>query len=507
MILIELIGAVDVAGTLKTFYLSSDQFTTEPTDTPPNQWFDDVLIDPGSIGTHAYSDGKTSGNSKLETGEISLTNIDGIFDAWGDYSFAGRPVIIRSGVAGAYPAAFPIIFQGTVENLEMEDGKIVVRLRDKQYLLNVPLLTNRFAGNNVLPNGFEGTADDLGGKVKPRCFGTVLNIAPILVNTSLLIYQVNDGAVAAVRAVYDGGAALQFQRDYATKQALAAGIVNQGFFCTCVAEGFFRIGFAASQQVTADVDQGATQSKRTVAQILAQLAQVALKAGEISVADVAALDTFNSAVVGLWVEDDSTTILSAMDQVAASINAWYAFDSNGTLRMGVLKAPEGAPALSLEDADLLAGLTRRPAGDNGFPAWCVTIPYARCWTVQTSGLVGTATQERRAFVAMQSRTVTASASDVKAQHALATTMALDGLLLTQVSAQDEAQRQLVLRRVPRAFYDVPIPVERFSEQPVLIGDLVRLSISQYGLKAGRLFRVIGIEHQLQGGKVTLSVWG
>lgn len=507
MILIELVGAIDAAGTLKTFYLSSDQFTTEPTDTPPNQWFDDVLLDPGSIGIHAYSDGKTSGNSKLETGEIGLTNIDGSYDAWAEYSFAGRPVIIRSGDVGAYPAAFHIIFQGTVENIEMEDGKIVIRLRDKQYILNVPALTSRYAGTNVLPNGFEGTANDLSGKVKPRCFGSVLNIAPVLVNTSLLIYQVNDGAVASIRAVYDGGAPLLPQQDYPTKQALASANVNQGSFSTCLVEGLFKIGFAASQQVTADVDQGASPSKRTVGQVLKQLAQIALKVAEISVADVEALDAFSSAVVGLWIEDDSTTVLSAMDQIAASINAWYAFDSGGVLRMGVLAAPVGMPALSLDDSDLLQGLTRRPTGDGGFPAWCVTIPYARSWTVQTSGLVGAASQEHRAFVSVQNRTVTASAAAVKAQHLLANTMVMEGLLLTQTSADQEAQRQLALRKVPRAFYDAPISVERFVEQAVLIGDVVRLSVSQYGLSTGRLFRLTGILHELADNKVTLTVWG
>lgn len=507
MILIELIGAVDAAGTLKTFYLSSDQFTTEPTDTPANQWFDDVLLDPGSIGIHAYSDGKTSGNSKLETGEIGLTNIDGSYDVWSEYSFAGRPVIIRSGERGAYPMAFPIIFQGTVENIEMEDGKIIIRLRDKQYILNVPMLTNRYAGNNVLPNGFEGTANDLGGKVKPRCFGSVLNIAPVLVNTSQLIYQVNDGAVAAIRAVYDGGAPLLLQRDYATKLALASAIVDQGAYSTCLAEGLFKIGFAASQQVTADVDQGGSQSSRTVAQILKQLASFALSVDEVAAADVTAMDLFSSAVVGIWIEDDSTTIQSAMDQIAASINAWYSFDSNGILRMGVMTSPAGVPTLSLDDSDLLTGLTRRPGGDNGIPAWCVTIPYARCWTVQTSGLVGAASQERRAFVAVQDRTVTASTSDVKTQHLLANTMVMEGLLLTQASADQEARRQLALRRVPRAFYDAPIAVERFVERAVSIGDLVRLTVSQYGLNTGRLFRLTGILHSLADGKVTLTVWG
>jgi hypothetical protein len=182
MILIELVAAIDAVGTVATFCLSDSKFVTTPADTPPNVAFLDALMNPGSIGLHAYSDGKTTGGTtKLETGEIVIANIDGEFDDWLNYSFDGRPVTIRTGTGGAYPGAFQTLFVGTVESIEADWGQITVRLRDKQYLFSQPALVTRYAGANVLPLGFEGAPTDIMGKVKPRCYGTVFNVPAVQV--------------------------------------------------------------------------------------------------------------------------------------------------------------------------------------------------------------------------------------------------------------------------------------------------------------------------------------
>jgi len=116
MILIEITAAIDAAGTLTTLYLSDNHFVTAPNDTPANVAFKQALKEPGSIGVHAYSDGKTTGGAtKLETGEIVVINVDGQFDEWLDYGFDGRAVTIRYGTGGAYPADFQTIFTATPE--------------------------------------------------------------------------------------------------------------------------------------------------------------------------------------------------------------------------------------------------------------------------------------------------------------------------------------------------------------------------------------------------------
>src|SRR3990170_4071395 len=126
MILIELTAAIDAAGTTQTFYVSTDSFITEPTDTPANTAFTPCLIAPGSLGMHAFADGRTGGATRLETGEIVIVNVDGQFDAWLNYSFDGRAVTIRNGTSGAYPGAFPVVLTGTVESIEADWRRITI---------------------------------------------------------------------------------------------------------------------------------------------------------------------------------------------------------------------------------------------------------------------------------------------------------------------------------------------------------------------------------------------
>lgn len=256
MILIELTAAINSIGALKPFYLSSEAFVTRPNDSPANVAFIPALIDPGSLGVAAYSDGRTGGGSKLEVGEIVVANSDGQFDAWLNYGFDGRPLTIRSGTGGAYPADFPAILAGTVESIEADFEKLVIRLRDRQYILQKPVLTNRYKGDNAGPVGLEGTAADLKDKPKPRAIGKVFNISPPQVNAAKLAYQVSDGPVGEISAVYDRGAALTKGADYATSALMQAASPTSGTFITCLAEGYFRLGSLPAGQVTADVSEG-----------------------------------------------------------------------------------------------------------------------------------------------------------------------------------------------------------------------------------------------------------
>ena len=255
MILIELTAAVDAAGTLQTFYVSTDRFTTAPGDTPGNKSFLPCVSDPGSIGLHAFSDGRTGGQTKLESGEITLINVDGKLDDWVRFSFDGRPLVIRAGDGGAYPSAFAPVLVATVEAVEFTWEKVVVKIKDKQYLFDTPILTALYGGTNVLPAGLDGLTTDLKGKARPRAFGSVSNVSPPMVNTSLLIFEV--GVCNSVDLVYSNGAALTAGAAYTSEADMEANAPAAGYFRAWPAGGYFRIGSYSAEQITADVSQGA----------------------------------------------------------------------------------------------------------------------------------------------------------------------------------------------------------------------------------------------------------
>lgn len=509
MILVELTAAVDGAGTLQTFYISTESFTTTPADTPPNVSFIPALIDPGDIGLHAYADGQTTGGAtQLESGSMLIANADGEFDNWLTYSFDGRPVTIRTGAAGgAYPDDFTTIFVGTVESLDADWTQLTLLLRDKQYLFTLPAQINKYGGTNVLPAGVDGTPDDILGQSKPRVWGTVFQVPAVQVNTSKLVYQVNDGAVASIPAVYDMGAVLSLGVDFATSTLLLASVPTSGFYNTCKAQGYFMLGAVPAGTITADVVQGLPAS-RTVAQVLSALAVASgLDPLQISDDDVVALDTLNSAPVGMWLNDNTTTYQNVMDQVAASIGAWYGFDFSGILRMGILTVASGTPALSLGEYDFADTIIRRAALTNNIPVWSVTANYAKVWQTQTTSLATSTTPAFRAYVALANRTALVTDPAIQAQYLMAVAITLDGVLNNLSDATNEATRQLNLQKVHRDIFDVPISLELFAAYPVGMLDVIELTCSRFNLSSGKMFRLIGIRIALVSSQIILTIWG
>jgi hypothetical protein len=145
----------------------------------------------------------------MSFGDLVAINEDGALDAWLGYGWDGRSVIVRRGMVGAaYPSGFETVFEGTAEQIEASQSSLVLKIRDNMLALAVPLQPRKYGGTNSLPDGLDGTPDDLAGKPIPRVFGSVLNVSVPCANTSKLIYQVNDGPVASVGAAYDEGIAL-----------------------------------------------------------------------------------------------------------------------------------------------------------------------------------------------------------------------------------------------------------------------------------------------------------
>ena len=207
LFLAELV-AWDIGGaSTTTLRYGSRGHTTGPAETPANTHYDARISQPVNVARHCFAPRATIGRSVTAYGDLELVNADGGLDALcKDYAFDGRAITVRRGVVGAaYPGGFPALFVGTMEQAEAAGTTVRVRMRDPAFKLQQPLQGTLYAGNNALPAGLEGTADDLKGKPKPLCFGTVKNIAPPCVNTARLIYQVNDGTIASIERVYDAG--------------------------------------------------------------------------------------------------------------------------------------------------------------------------------------------------------------------------------------------------------------------------------------------------------------
>jgi len=174
-------------GSTRTLRFATQSYTTGPTDTPANTFYDGRIQQPANISRTCFSDAKTTGRTQIGYGDMVLVNNDGALDGLLSYSFAGRTITIKLGVVAPNSnrvTTWVTVIKGTMEQAELSWQKVTIRVRDRQQDLAKPLQQVRYAGTNSLPNGLEGVAGDLKGKPKPLVFGKVFNVAPPQVNTA-----------------------------------------------------------------------------------------------------------------------------------------------------------------------------------------------------------------------------------------------------------------------------------------------------------------------------------
>lgn len=482
-------------------------YTTTPADSPANTYYEPRVQQPGLVRRDLFSGGAAFGSTQVGYGEVVLANPDGGLDFLMDKVF-GRSIRILVGEqSGAY-STFALVLQATVEQAEVTLKSVTLRVKDNQEKLSNSLPLPVFAGDNVLPNGAEGTAGDLKGQRKPRMYGKVFNVSPPMVNSSLLMFQMNSGA-ATIQAVYDKAVALTFHSDYANLAALEAATVPSGSYSTCTALGLFRLGSNHVGTVTCD----ATAGSEYLAEILGAIATGA--GVTMSSSDIAALKAANPALGGIYFQDSSTeagsgtTALQLLDEVAQSLGAWYGFDQAGVLRCARVVAPTGSAVAEFGPANIVT-LEQVTASDelNGLPTWKVSVLWKKFYTVQQDGdIAGSVTIARRGELAQEYRTAAVTDSDTQSIYPNARELQRTTALTAESDAQAEASRLLNLFKIQRRTYTATVRWESELATTIDIGQVVSITFPRFGLQAGKLLLITGLTLDLRSKRAELSLWG
>ncbi|CAB4142750.1 hypothetical protein UFOVP452_36 [uncultured Caudovirales phage] len=489
-------------------------------------FYDGRITVPPVIQRTAFAAGTTGGAVETGFGDLTLANPDGGLDGLVDYGFDGRELRILLGDDTMAYGAFVLVMKGTMEQPVFTLDTVSIRVRDRLFELEKPLQPTRYAGTNSGATGQEGTADDIEGRPKPRVWGRVLNVTPPQVNAVQLVYQVNDGAVQDVPAVYEGGLAIGTRgADYTSLSDLTTNAPAAGAYRVWPAGGLFRLGSSPTLPITADVDEGANAAARTAAQLVNRIVTGpgGIAGGDVSASDLTALDAATSAVVGVYVAEE-TTVRDVVASVASGVGAWAGFDRLGVFRVRRLDAPSGVPVATFRRLDRVSvatattgdvvDLERLPTADDGrgVPVFRCVLSYARNWTPQTGDQVAAAvTQARRAFLAEPVRQEVATDTTVQTKHLRAGELTRETLLVSQAALATEAARVLDLYKVRRDMARLRTVLDPTLAALVDLGVTVSVEMPRYGYDAGRLMTVIGIttgvEPELRPDLVDLLVWG
>jgi hypothetical protein len=494
-------------------YLSSDGFTTRPTDTPANTYYAPRIIDPGNFERSLYGQGTTRGQSQVGAGEIVFASGDPgngtNLDAWLGYGFDGRAITIKRIAPGAPISSAVTLFRGSADQLVSDNpvSEFRLRLRDRLADLAKPLLTTRYAGTTITTGPTAEGNVDLKDQIKPRVWGRVSNVPATLVNAFDLIYQVSNSAVASI-AAFDAGVPLTNGGDYADVAALRSATILPGQYATCLALGLFRVGAQPFKGVTADVVEGATAADRTAAQVARRmLLSFGIASADMPTASFAALDALNAAEVGIYLNSEETAI-DAVSRVLNSIGAWISPDRLGVFSVGRLGLASGTPVDEFGEREFIGDLRRLTVDDEGkgIPAWRTTIRWGQVYQVQgDNDLVGQATTARRTLVASQWRETKVEDAAVKVRHLQAPEITIDTCLAYEADALAEAARVQALYGTRRDRYQFTAHISVASACDV--GSVISLRTPRLGLSAGKLFTVIGRTDEYAVDTVTLDCWG
>lgn len=324
--------------------------------------------------THETSifDANIPGSTTISIGSSTVNNADGRFDHILNYSWDTRSVTIKKGIRGQPYASYATEFVGSILEVIADQTNLVFTLRDNSHKLIKLVQTNKYSG----AGGKHGSAD-LREKPKPLLFGPTRNLAPVWLDSALLTSQIHDGPVVSVDAVYDRGIPLGFNANFATYELLIAATIPPGYYGTCLAEGYLRLGAPPDGAVTVDATgeySTATSLPELAKEVL--LDRLELVSGDLdeSSFDEAALDA-PYAYEGLYFQTPEFQGDEFLETIASAINGFWYVSKLGliTLRQFRFRDPE----VTVREEDLMSlGKASSP-----HPIHKVRVNYAKNPTV------------------------------------------------------------------------------------------------------------------------------
>lgn len=197
----------NAAGATTTYHFATETFSTSPSRANvPSTFLEGRLEQPLLFKRDMYGSNQARGSVSIAHGSISLQNADGALDYLANIGFDAEPVALYR-IDTDFPDVDVFVWKGNTESVTLDEKEIRFTVRELTYQLDLAMQPVKYAGNNVLPAGLEGTAENIKGKPKPIWLGNVWNVSPPVVNTSRLIYQLADqsipGTVTWSITVYD----------------------------------------------------------------------------------------------------------------------------------------------------------------------------------------------------------------------------------------------------------------------------------------------------------------
>lgn len=447
---------------------------------------------------------ESSNKAVLSVGELHINNTDGYFDAQvNQYAVDGRVINVYL-LVNRYLSfsSGSNIFNGVGVSWHSEKDITILKVREKSFFLDVPLLT-LFGGTG----GADGTTANI-GHVIPQVYGLCRNITAELVDPAKLIYRFHDRAASDVLAVYDRGAPITKANSYGSYAALSAAATAGGTFDYALTSGgsFYRLGSSPSGSVTADVRGDASSGyASTVAGIIKLLMLRGAQLTDIDTTSLTALDSLVSGEVGCYF-NSQLSIATAIDQLCAGTFCFWGDIGNGLLGTYQLVDPTPMTAvMEFNEYAITDEVTPMDLPESiGPTVWRRRVGYQLNWT-QLSGTdivpAPTITEARRKQLQDAFSTVSVGDSSRLNKNLLAVDApVLVSLFDSSSDATTLANLILALYKPGRRLISVRVGVVGYQ---LKLLDVVKIKWPRFGLDSGVNMLVVGISYGSDNVQLTL----
>ena len=476
------------------FLFSEDGYITEPDEDPPNLPFGARVVQALSYSRSlAGNPGGFAGRVADGAGEASLANADGMLDAlFANFSIAGRQVRVLSRRFDQAYADAEVIFDGTAASWDSPEGLLRLQLRNSLWRLAVPI--QQGAAHFYDGTGGANGGADLAGLPRPLAFGRCREVPAVLVDAAALLYQVHDGAVDSIDAVYDGGDLLVLGVNYTVS----------------LSTGCFTLLGAPVDRITCDLRGSATgghyvgSTAYIVKRIINDLVGLDAAAVDPQTFDrVEGATTWSSGEVGMWLGPAPALAIDVIERLLVGIGGFLDAEPEGRITAGIFGAPWYGDSFALDET-VIESITRvaMPAGTDP-PLSRALAAWQPLWTgPQVSGLADIVDASRRSYLAQAFRVAAAvgdqSGAEIMAQQSLTASLFEDA-----ADALAFAEFRIGLYGVPRACYQIRLSRGLWQFR---LGQIGRLSYPGWNLGQGRDAIVYAIASSAAEGRVTLGLF-
>ena len=458
--------------TTHTHYWGTRPVISQPTDTPANTPFEDVI---DAVPAFRWAlDDALQGATTHSWGELRLYN-DGGLDYLLNHGWEGHPIAFYLGDLTWPFDDYRQILGGFTESISCPDkNQLALSLRGRQYALDVPLQTDTIASG---PHA---------GEIVPDCWGEVFNGEPVLIDAATLKYRIHSGPVQAITDVRDNGVSVAYTAD--------------------LPNGEFTLSNNPAGAIRFDAQGGTVGGAylSTAGEIFEHLItdRTILTSSDLDSSAIATFKSTCTQTVGYYAAERQN-LLDVLDWLVISVGGYYGERRDGKIFAARLEAPTGTASIEYDTDSVVRGGIR--LRKRWTPRASIRLGYRRNWGAQNAGAIAASvtTANRDAYSTEWQETVAEDAT-IKTQYPLAEDPErIDTLLVDATEAATEASRQLTLWKQPRYLYELDALAEVYRADA---GDEVEITHPRFGFDAGENAIAVGGEDNPTKRRGLLEVW-